>query len=124
MASRPLLAPFPVIVNGNMASAITSIPSIIQNTSKISYDISWSGTAPSGTLSVQVSNTYAQNAAGQVSNAGDWTTITLSSTPTVSGNTGSGFIDIQETAAYAIRLVYTPISGVGTMNATIAGKVA
>lgn len=90
----------------------------------ISYDISWSGTAPLGTMSVQVSNTYAQDSQGNVKNAGNWTTLVLSVVPSVSGNTGNGAIDIDATAFYAIRLVYNRTSGTGTMNATVAGKVA
>lgn len=124
MASRPILSPFPVIVNGNMASSIISDVTVIQNTSMVSYDISWTGTAPVGTMSVQVSNTYSQNADGSVRNAGNWTTLTLSAPTPVSGATGNGFIDVDATGSYAIRLVYTRASGTGTMNATISGKVS
>lgn len=124
MASRPIFTPFSVITNGNMATSLTSAVTIIQNLSMISYDISWSGSSPVGVMSVQVSNTYTQNADGTVRNAGNWTTLTLSTTPTVSGNTGNGGIDVDATGFYAMRLVYTRTSGTGTMNATIAAKVA
>lgn len=96
----------------------------------ISYGISWAGTSPVGTLSVQVSNDYSQNEAGGVADPGTWNTLTLdvAGTPTtsipVSGNTGNGFIDILQTGAYAMRLVYTATSGTGLMQATIAAKVA
>lgn len=89
----------------------------------ISYDISWTGTSPVGVISVQSSNTYATDASGKVINAGQWSTLPLSVTPTVSGNSGNGFIDIDASAGYAIRLVYTPTSGTGTLNVTVAGKV-
>lgn len=124
MASRPILSPYPVITNGNMASNITSIVTVVQNLSMISYDISWAGTSPVGTLSVQVSNTYSQNVDGSVNNPGNWTTLTLSSPTAVSGNTGNGFIDVDATGAYAMRLVYTAGSGTGLLNATINAKVA
>lgn len=129
MASRPIFTPAPVIgvgssVSGSMATSITSAPTIVQNLSMVSYDISWSaGSTPVGTMSVQVSNTYSQNADGTVRNAGNWTTLTLSNTPAISGNTGNGAIDIDATAFYAIRLVYTRVSGSGTMLAVINGKV-
>ncbi len=122
MSSRPLLNPFPVITNGSMAGNITSAVTVIQNLSQISYDISWSGSTPIGVCTVEVSNTYSQNADGSVRNAGSWTALPLSGT--VSGNTGTGFIDIGEIASHAIRLVYTRTSGTGTMNATVKGKVA
>lgn len=107
-----------------MSSNIISAVTVIQNTSMISYDISWTGTAPVGVMSVQVSNTYTQNADGSVRNAGNWTTLTLTSPPSVSGSTGNGFIDVALTGCFAIRLVYTRTSGTGTMNATINGKVS
>lgn len=90
----------------------------------VSYDISWSGSTPVGVMSVQVSNTYSKNADGSVRNAGNWTTLALSAPTNVSGNTGNGFIDVDATGSYAIRLVYTRTSGTGTMNATINGKVS
>lgn len=124
MSSRPLKGPYPVIVNGDMSGNITSAVTIINNMSMLSYDISWAGTAPVGVMSVQVSNTYSQNADGTVRNAGNWTTLELSHVPTVSGSTGNGFIDIDAIGAYAVRLVYTRTSGTGLMQAYLAGKVS
>lgn len=125
MSSRPILSPFSVITNGDMSQAtIISKVTVIQNLSMVSYDISWSGATPVGVLSVQVSNTYTQNADGSVANAGNWTTLTLSATTAVSGNTGNGFIDVDASAGYAIRLVYTKTSGTGSLQATVNGKVA
>lgn len=130
MASRPILSPHIVIgststVSGSMTTSITSEVTIIQNLTQIGYDISWTGgSTPVGVMTVQVSNTYSQNGDGSVKNAGNWTTLTLTSPATVSGSTGNGFIDIDATGAYAIRLVYTRTSGSGTMTATISAKVA
>ena len=125
MSSRPIFTPFPVITNGDMSLAtIISLPTVIQNLSMLSYDISWSGSSPVGVISVQVSNTYSQNADGSVRNAGNWTSLVLSAPTTVSGNTGVGFIDIDASGAYAIRLIYTKTSGTGLLQATINGKVA
>lgn len=90
----------------------------------VSYSVSWSGTSPVGAVTIQVSNDYAQNVDGSVAVAGTWNTLTLSSATNVSGNTGNGFIDIDAIAAYAIRLIYTKTSGVGTFQAIINGKVA
>ena len=124
MASRPILSPFPVITNGNMAGSLTSVVTVIQNTSMLSYAMVWAGTSPVGQISVQVSNDYSQNADGTVANAGTWSTLPLSASTSVTGNSGVGFIDIDLISAYAIRLVYTAGSGTGTLNATITGKVA
>lgn len=130
MSSRPQLNPQSVITNGSMAGNLTSLPTVIQKLSMISYSLSWSGTAPVGTVSVQVSNDYSQNADGTVAHAGTWNTMTLNYNGTavtvipVTGATGNGFIDIDETAAYAMRLIYTAVSGTGSLNVIIAGKVS
>lgn len=130
MSSRPIISPYKVITNGDMTQTLSSIVTIIQMVSKPSYSVSWSGASPVGTLSVQVSNDYSKNAAGNVLNTGTWTTISFSYNGTivssipVSGNTGNGFIDIQSLSSYAVRLVYTPTSGTGQLQAYIAGKVA
>lgn len=124
MSSRPILAPFYVVTNGSMATQIISTVTVIQNLSLVSYACSWTGTSPVGTVTVQVSNDYTQNGAGQVLNAGTWNTLPLSALTGVSGNTGNGFIDIDANAGYALRFVYTPASGTGTMNVVIDAKVA
>lgn len=124
MSSRPILAPFSVVTNGDMSSQIVSEVTIIQNISMISYDISWSdGSTPVGDIEVQVSNTYSKSADGSVKNEGNWTALTLSSATSISGNSGNGFIDVKDLASYAIRLVYIPTSGSGTLNVTATGKV-
>lgn len=123
MSSRPILSPFSVITNIAMTGNVTSAVTVIQNLSQIGYDISWTG-VPVGTFSVQVSNTYSQNADGTVKNAGNWTSLVLSTVPTASGSSGSGYIDVDAISAYAMRLVYTFVSGSGTLNATVNGKVA
>ncbi len=130
MSIRPELRPFPVITNGDMSGSLTSLPTIIQKLSMVSYSYSWVATDPVGTISVQVSNDYAIDAQGNTSNAGTWNTIFFVDTSgavvtsfAVSGNTGNGQVDIQ-TGAYAIRTLYTSESGTGSLQAIINGKVS
>ncbi len=130
MSTRTHLAPFRVITAGDMSDDITSLPTILQTLTKVSYEVSWSGTTPIGTIAVEVSNSYKLNPGSGVQDAGNWTVIPLQddtgavvlSLP-ITGNTGSAFIDV-ETGANAIRLVYTSTSGIGTMTAIVSGKVA
>lgn len=124
MSSRPQFNPYPVIANGDMSTTLTSVVTIIQKLSEISYSYSWVGTAPVGNVTVQVSNDFSQNSDGTIRNAGTWNTLPLNASTAVSGNTGVGFIDITATGAYAIRTIYTPTSGTGTLNAIIAAKVS
>ncbi len=122
MSSRPIFAPYQAIVSGDMSADVTSDVTIIQNVSMFSYDVSWTGSSPVGTLTVQVSNTYKKNAAGAVAVTGNWTDMPL--TTSVSGNSGTAFLDCLASSTYAVRLKYTRVSGSGTLNATINGKVA
>ena len=124
MSSRPQFSPYSVITDADMSANITSQVTIIQKLSMISYSITWLGTAPIGAISVEVSNDYSQNADGSVKNAGTWNALPLSTTTNVSGNSGNGFIDIDASAGYALRVVYTRTSGVGIMNCIVSAKVA
>jgi len=122
MSDRPIIKPQPVIVNGDMSSSITSTPTILAQKSGASYDVSWTG-SPTGTFSVEMSNTYSLNAEGAVLNAGNWTAVTLSSPITASGSPDNALINLAGLEAYAIRLKYTRTSGSGTLNATVVAKV-
>lgn len=129
MSARPTIRPQVVIDAASMAANITSDPTILGSVSGASYSISWAGATPVGTLQLQVSNDYALNGDGTVGNAGTWEAVPvtisggLTTTMTVSGNTGTGFIDIQRHNGYATRLVYTATSGAGSMTAVVNGKV-
>jgi len=131
LSYRPQNSPYPVILNGDMSQAtLTSDVTIIQKVSMMSYGYSWAGSTPVGTISVEVSNDYALNADGTVKNAGTWNVLVLNvggspvTSVSVSGNTGNGFIDIDQLGAYAIRTIYTKGSGTGTLQAIFTGKVA
>jgi len=123
-STRARLVPEVVINAGDMSGNLTSKVTIIQNLSLVSYAVTWSGASPVGSVSIQVSNDYAQNADGSVRVAGTWNTLPLSAPTDVSGNTGNGFIDIDANAGFALRLIYTFVSGTGSMTAIVSGKVA
>lgn len=124
MSSRPVLAPFPVIVDGDMSGNLTSKVTIMDNLSMVSYSVSWVGTSPVGEIVCEVSNDYSTNADGSVRNAGTWNELPLSTVAAVSGNADNGFLDIDAQAGYALRLRYLRTSGIGTLNAVVKGKVA
>lgn len=129
MSIRPLIAPnlnTPLINAVSMATSITGPATYINQLPAISYDIQWTGT-PTGTFSVQVSNTYAQTPGGAVSATGNWTTLPSSSFtgtyPVPSGSAGGGFLDVVGTGAVWIRLIYTASSGSGNLTVVCAAKV-
>ena len=130
MSSRPQFNPYPTILNGDMSMDITSDVTIIQKLSMIGYSYSWAGVSPVGSIVVEISNDYSQNQDGTVKNPGTWTQIyfslngnTANSAP-VAGNSGQGFIDIDAMSAYAIRTRYMAVSGTGTLQSFINGKVS
>ncbi len=129
MSTRSNLKPHSVITNGNMAGSLTSEPTVLQTLTVGAYTYSWSGTTPVGAISIEASNDYSLDAAGNVKNAGTWTALyftldgsTVVNSAPVTGNTGTGLIEFS-TGAYAIRTKYTRTSGIGTLQAVIAGKV-
>lgn len=138
MSTRPQFSPYIVIPNAlgspanssDMSADIISAPTIIQKLSMVSYALSWAGATPIGTVTVQVSNDYSLFPDGTVNNAGTWNDMPLSvggvsmTTVPITGNSGNGFIDIDQMAGYAIRLIYTATSGTGNLQVIINGKVA
>ncbi len=137
MSTRTTLRPQTVIPSaqaspastGDMSADITSAPTILQSLTMVNYAVSWTGTSPVGTVSVEASNDCTVNAEGGVS-GGTWNPLPLDlngvtvTTIPVTGNTGNGMIDIDGLAAYAVRLKYTFTSGVGTLTVVVTGKVA
>ncbi len=123
MSSRPQLSPYPVIEDGDMSGDIISEPSLIQKLSMISYEVLWDGTSPVGSIIVEGSNDYSENADGSVKNAGTWAALPLSTSTPIVGNSDRGMIDIFATSIYAIRLRYDRTSGTGTLNVIASGKV-
>lgn len=118
------LESFHNIVAGDMSQAtITSIVTNIEQLDNIGFQLNWSGTSPVGTIAIQVSLDYAQDYLGNVTNTGTWATIGITPTPSVSGNTGSAYIDVNQLSAPWIRAVYTKTSGVGTLQGWITGKM-
>lgn len=130
MSIRSELRPYKVISDGDITGNITSLPTVIQKISLVTYTYSWSGSSPLGTLAVQVSNDYSLDCQGNVANAGNWSAIPfLVSTATalslaLSGSPGAANITIPLCGAYAIRTIFIATSGSGTLQAYICGKVS
>lgn len=130
MSRRPFFKSEYVIKGGDMSTNLTSDVSALTLVSMLTYQFVWSGTSPVGTVAIECSSDYEVNAAGEVVNSGTWTPMTVSylgtsvQTIPLSGNSGSGVIDITLTSVPFIRAVYTATSGTGTLNVLASGKVA
>lgn len=119
---RYALAPYLVVTAGDMSLAtVTSKATNILYLSTIAYQWNFSGT-PTGAFSVQVSLDYAQDSQGNISNAGNWNTLTLTGSPAAAGSAGSQAANIPTLGFPWIRTVYTKSSGTGTLNVYISGK--
>ena len=108
---KKVLTAFLVVSDGDMSGAtVTSATTNIQYLDNIAYQLYWTGT-PTGTFDVQVS--------GDNTN---WASLPLNPVPAATASSGSAFIDIYQTAANYIRVVYTRTSGSGTLNVLISAK--
>jgi hypothetical protein len=119
MATKDSLKVFQIVTAGNMATTLTSTVTNINKLDNIGIQCNYSTAgAPVGVFSVQVSADYQQDYNGNVTNAGQWTTLT-------SANASGGeptYFDMNQLSAPWIRLLYTPTSGSGSLNAYITAK--
>lgn len=103
-----------VPINGtSMGASIASDAVLLEFEDNPDIQCTWTGT-PTGTLAVQVSL--------DPTNLG-WQTIPFSPTPDQpAGSSGSNYFSLNQTGAAYIRLIYTRVSGTGTLKAKIAAK--
>lgn len=129
MSRRNSLLKYPVITNGNAASAITSLVTNIQYLDDIGVQFNFPGTA-SGSFQVQVSADYAQDASGNVTNAGNWIPLTFTyfngsifvTATSIPASVGSSiYLDLALLSAPWIRTTYSG-GGTGLINAFITAK--
>lgn len=107
----------------SLATSFISPVTFIRNTDNVSYQINVTTSNSTGTFTIQVSDDYAINNEGAVTNPGSWLTLTLSGTPTVAAANDVIGISLNQLPYDAIRLVYTASTpGTGTCDATITSK--
>lgn len=103
-----------VIINAqSMAGNISSSAVNINETMLGGIQAIWTGTAPVGTLTVQVSNAQPPTSDTDYTDFGSLA---------VSGNSGSDAFNLELLGFAYVRLVYTRTSGTGTMTATCNRK--
>lgn len=121
-----LLKTYPIIggassVSGDMSASITSSVIEVKEQDNIGFQASWTGT-PVGGVSLQVSMDFARDLNGNVTNPGTWTTITIGPLVTAAGTPDNAYIELNQISTPYVRMVYTRISGTGTMTANVTGK--
>lgn len=121
-ARKSNLKQFQTLTNGDMAQAtLTSQVTNINRLDNIGLQFNWTG-SPVGNFAVQVSADYNQDEFGNVTNAGHWAPITLSPSPATSAGSPI-YIDLAGLSAPWIKVVYTKVSGTGTLQIYITGKM-
>lgn len=128
MSSRPLLRPQvvlpPTLTNTNLTSEVTNINMI----SLVSYNVVWQNGVV-GTITVEGCNDYV-NPVGvqdQQQSSGSWVPVPLTAPVAPAGVADDALIALTQVPFCYVRLVFTDGSGganVGTLTATLAGKVA
>lgn len=120
MSRKNNLLKWQAITSGDMSqSTITSTITNIEYLDNIGAQANYTG-SPVGTLSVQVSLDHAQDQNGNVTVAGSWAQITSAAIP---GSTTPIIFDLNQLSAPWMRIVYTKISGTGTLDVFITGKM-
>jgi len=103
---------------GDISGSITSSETNVLNLDTASIHITWSGTSPAGTITVEASNQDPdKSSVTQV-----WHELDLGSAVSVSGNSGEHLIIFNEMPFNTIRLQYARSSGTGSLEATISAK--
>lgn len=109
---------FPVkIFTAATLSGTASNTSVVVETKyldNIGIQLEWTGT-PNGSFDVQISS-------DSTVAPGNW--ISLPYTPAIApaGSASNGYIDVNQTSAQWMRVVYTNTSGTGTLNGWLCGK--
>jgi hypothetical protein len=126
MSSKRQLSPTPIFTAHSLASSFNSLPQQIQYTDNVGLEVDvTAASALNGVFAVQVSASYAQDAEGNVINAGTWTTVTTSAGSPIQAtvtSTGSVYFDLNQLSAPWVRLAYTASAGTGTANGIATAK--
>jgi len=112
MARKNVVQAFKMIDSGDMSSNIESVSTNVTYLDVSSIAISWSGSSPAGTITIEARN----------GEANAWTELDFGSTISVSGNSGSHRVVFTEMPFTDLRVVYTASSGTGSLDAIITSK--
>lgn len=111
--SQNQLTPVWIVRSGDMSGDVTGPAVQMSFMDNVGIQVKWTGT-PTGTLDVQVSL--------DPMNLG-WQSVPFSPTPTQpAGSSGTDWYEVNQSPAAYVRLIYTRMSGTGTLNAKIAIK--
>lgn len=105
-----------------MSSTTTYISSVVEilNLDNIGVQLNVSGT-PVGQFTIQVSDDHKQDAQGNVTVAGHWIDLPITTDLSVSGAIDI-FVDLNQMSAVYLRVKYVNASSTGTISGFVSGK--
>ena len=112
MSRKHVVKSFNMLSQADMSANILSGETNTLQLDKASIYLAWSGNSPVGTIRVE-----ARNGA-----EAPWYDLELDGTPSVSGNTGSHVIVLNEMPFSDIRVAYDSTSGTGNLDAILTMK--
>ena len=112
---------YQLVTNGNMNATITSAPQQVGQMVMACVQAVFTGSSPTGTFKIQVSNNHKEYPpSNDVITDGDWTDYTGSEYAiTASGSYVWNFATLPFPF---FRVVYTRVSGTGTLQVYVNGK--
>jgi hypothetical protein len=118
MSRKQVLLPVTIASAQSLAADFTTTPTVISYQDNIAYQINVTTADSAGTFAVQASMDYEAGVNGSGPPvAGNWTTLTLSGTPTVAAANDTIMISLNQVPYKALRLAYTSsVAGTGVCN--------
>ena len=110
--STEIVQPYAAATNQSMTSSFVVGPIETQFKDNDAFHWAWTG-SPTGTFTIQVSNNPSLLG---------WVSLPNTGFTQPAGGAGSNFVDVNQTGAGYIQLIYTSSSGTGTMNCWFSAK--
>lgn len=117
MARKNILEPYKMFDSVDISQTETSHIVNIKNMDKASIILEWTGSSPVGTIDVQVRNI--KEPVGPVTS---WISLDMGATINITGASGNHILRFDELPFSEVRLVYTSVSGTGSLTATVTAK--
>lgn len=113
----------PLINGQSMAASFNGTPTNFQFFDNLTFQLSWTGASPAGTIGIQVSNNFDS----RFPNNATWSDLQdPPGTPVTiipDGSAGNGVFDLNQLGGMWVRIVYTTTGGsVGSLTSTLTAK--
>lgn len=117
MSRKNVLQPFKLFDAVDVTTDQTSRDSDISYLDNVGLIVEWSGASPIGVFYVECANVALADSAT------NWQALDFGSQISITGNSGSHVININQNPFSKIRVRYATTSGSGTLTATIVAKM-